>query len=561
MKVSMEKIFVTMVLSLVIVFGLVACSGGSQSLEDSTGGDGTIGGEDLNVMLETPVQSLDPQVATDGTSFEVIADYTDGLMQMDEDGKAVPALAESYEISDDGRTFTFYLRDAKWSNGTPVTAGDFVFAWQRAVDPELSAQYSTMLSDICQIKNAKDIVAGIKDKSELGVTAVDDKTLKVDLDIPVSYFLSLMYFPTFYPVNEEFFNSVGASNFGTSPETVLSNGAFVLDEYQPGATTFHLRKNEDYWDAGRVKLPGIGYQVIKDYQQAYQSYQTGDLDITLISGDLVDQAAGNEDFHSINSGYLWYVSPNQNGQSANPALKNQKLRLAMTMALNREEITLNVLNDGSVPTYTAVPKGFAIDAEGNDFSQDQTMFYDVCSYDEEKAAKLWKEGLKEEGIESVNLTMLVDDDDVPKKVSKELKKQWESTLPGLKVALQWMPKKNRSEEMENDRYEIALTRWGPDYADPMTYLGMWVTGNNNNFGFWSDEAYDAIIADCTTGEASKDAQVRWYKMYDAEKILMDDAVIYPIYTQFNAELISPTVSGVEFHPVGVNRVYKNAVKK
>ena len=135
---------------------------------------------DLNVMVETPVESLDPQIATDGTSFEVIADYTDGLMQMDADGKAVEALAESYDLSDDGTVYTFHIReDANWSNGEPVTAADFVFAWQRAVDPDVASEYSYMMSDIGQIKNAAEIIAGEMDKSELGVTAVDDKTLKV----------------------------------------------------------------------------------------------------------------------------------------------------------------------------------------------------------------------------------------------------------------------------------------------------------------------------------------------------------------------------------------------
>ncbi|MDY6305903.1 MAG: ABC transporter substrate-binding protein, partial [Oribacterium sp.] len=227
-----------------MVFGLAACGGGSSAYQTTTaaaaaettaaaaadtaaaGGaettaaaeaSGEASTEDLKIMMETPVESLDPQQATDGTSFEVIADYTDGLMQMDADGKAVNAIAESYETSDDGLTWTFHLRqDAKWSNGTPVTAKDFVFGWQRAVDPDVASEYAYMLSDIGQVKNAQDIIDGKKDKSELGVTAVDDYTLKVELNAPVSYFLSLMYFPTYYPVNEEFFNTC-ADTFGTSP--------------------------------------------------------------------------------------------------------------------------------------------------------------------------------------------------------------------------------------------------------------------------------------------------------------------------------------------------------
>jgi oligopeptide transport system substrate-binding protein len=558
----MKKSIVAVVLSLVMVLGLVACGGSSEAPEGSTGeAAASSGGSDLSIMLETPVESLDPQVATDGTSFEVIADYTDGLMQMDADGQPIPAIAESYDISEDGKTYTFHLRDANWSNGTPVTAKDFVFAWQRAVDPELASEYSYMMSDIGQIKNAAEIIKGDKKKEELGVTAVDDKTLQVELNVPVSYFLSLMYFPTFYPVNEEFFNSVGIETFGTSPETVLSNGAFIMDEYQPATTAFHLKKNDDYWDAARVQLPGLSYQVIQDSQQALMSYQAGDLDATLINGDQVDQVAGDEAFHAIGAGYLWYVSPNQNGQSANKALKNLKIRQALTMAMDREAITNDVLKDGSAPTYTAVPKDFAAGPDGSDFSEDQTMFSDVCSFDADKAKELWAEGLKEEGIDSLSLTMIVDDDDAPKKVSQVLKEQWETTLPGFTMELKTEPKKKRLEDMENDNYEIALTRWGPDYADPMTYLGMWITDNLNNYGFWTNAEYDAIIDDCTTGEASTKPEERWQKLYDAEKIVMDEAVIFPIYTQCNAEMISPAVTGIEFHPVALNRVYKNAVKK
>ena len=164
---------------------LTACGGSSStaaSTAASTGASsaaGTAAGGTLNIMLETEVQSLDPQIATDGTSFEVIADYTDGLMQMDTDGAAVPAIAESYDISEDGKTYTFHLRDAKWSNGDAVTAADFVFGWQRAVDPANASEYSYMLSDIGQVVNAAEIIAGEKPVTDLGVTAVDDKTLEI----------------------------------------------------------------------------------------------------------------------------------------------------------------------------------------------------------------------------------------------------------------------------------------------------------------------------------------------------------------------------------------------
>lgn len=511
----------------------------------------------LKVMMETPVQSLDPQQATDGTSFEVIADYTDGLMQMDKDGKAVNALAESYEVSDDGLTWTFKIRkDANWSNGTPVTAKDFVFGWQRAVDPNVASEYSYMLSDIGQIKNAAEIIAGEKDKSELGVTAVDDKTLKVELNSPVSYFTSLMYFPTFYPVNEEFFNSC-ADTFGTSPETTLSNGAFILDSYEPAATEFHLSKNENYYDASKIQLAGLDYQVIQDSQTALMSYQNGELDMTLVNGDQVDQVKDDPAFKAIGAGYLWYVSPNIKEV---PELANDNIRKALTFAIDREAITSNILKDGSKPTYTAVPMDFAAGPDGSDFSADQTKFQDVCASDTAKAAEYWKKGLEELGKDSINLEMVVDADDAPQKVATVLQEQWQSALPGLTISLKVEPKKQRVKDLQDGNYQLGLTRWGPDYADPMTYLGMWVTDNSNNYGFWSNADYDAIIKECTTGDLATDAKGRWAKLYDAEKIVMDNSVIFPLYTQCNAEMVSTKVSGVEFHPVALNRVYKNAVK-
>lgn len=549
-----------------MMLGVVGCgsssdtagSGSATTGTESTGSDtAAAGSSDMNVMLETPVESLDPQQATDGTSFEVIADYTDGLMQMDADGQAVPAIAESYDLSDDGLTYTFHLRsDAKWSNGTPVTAADFVFAWQRAVDPAVASEYAYMLSDIGQIKNAAEIIAGDMDKSELGVTAVDDTTFQVELNVPVSYFLSLMYFPTFYPVNEEFFNSCG-DTFATSPETTLSNGAFILDSYEPAATAFHLTKNADYYDAGRIQLSGLSYQVIQDSQQALMSYQTGALDTTLVNGEQVDQVKDDPEFKTVGAGYLWYVSPNMD---AVPELANLNVRLALTMAIDRDAITGDVLKDGSAPTYTAVPPEFAAGPDGSDFSADQEKFADVCTYDATAAADYWTKGLEELGITELSLDMVVDADDAPQKVAQVLKEQWETTLPGLTVNLVVEPKKQRVQDMQDGNYQLGLTRWGPDYADPMTYLGMWVSGNSNNYGLWSNADYDAIIDECTTGDLCTDAEGRWERLYDAEQIAMDEAVIFPLYTQCNAEMLSSKVTGVEYHPVALNRVYKDAVK-
>lgn len=560
------KRLMVIIMAAVMVTGSVSCAAASKETASSTAAETNAaettaavskGDNTLNVMVEVEVESLDPQVATDGTSFEVIADFTDGLKQMDANGSVINALCAEETVSEDGLTYTFKIRDdANWSNGEPVTAADFVFAWQRAADPVLASEYSYMLSDIGQIKNAAAIIAGEMDKSKLGITAVDEKTLKVELEVPVSYFDQLLYFPTFYPINQAFFESCGDS-YATSPETTLSNGAFILSDYQPAATSFKLIKNASYFDAAKVSLDGLNYQVIKDSQQALMSYQNGDLDIIQVSGDQVDQVKDDPEFVTIGAGYLWYVSPNI---AANPDLANLNLRMAITHALDRETIVNSVVKDGSLATYTAVPPQFATGPEGDDFSADQAEFKDVCSFDTTKALEYYEKAKTELGKDSFTFELVLDDPQVQQNVAAVIKEELESTLPGFTLDLKVEPKKQRVEDLQAGNYEIGLTRWGPDYSDPMTYLAMWITGNSNNYGLWSNTEYDKLIEESTTGSLCTDAVGRWAALKQSEAIIMNEAVIFPLYTQANADMIKSTVSGIEFHPVALNRVYKNTVK-
>mgnify|MGYP004630291981 CR=1 FL=1 len=523
--------------------------------EEPTGSSGHPGV--LNVHIETGVQSLDPQQATDGTSFEVIADYTDGLTQPNADGNAVEALAESWETSEDQLTWTFHLRDnAKWSStGNPVTAKDFVYSWQRAVDPDIASEYSYMLSDIGQVVNAADIIAGTKDKSELGVEAPDDHTFVVHLNAPVAYFLDLMYFPTFYPIEQSFIESCG-DTFATSPETVQSNGAFILQTYEPSATEFSLVKNEDYWDADRVQLTQINYQLVQDNQQALLSYQSGDLDYILLSGDQVDQVSSDPEFSTFNAGYLWYMALNQ---ADVPALANLNLRMALANAIDRETMMTNIVKDGSKAAYFNVPDELAAGPDGQDFRATAEDYSDVISYDVEKAQEYLEKAKAELGVSSFEFDMVVDDDAQPQQVAAYLQQQIESALPDVKINITIKPKKQRVLDLQNGDFELGLTRWGPDYADPTTYLNMWVTGNNNNYGLWSNAEYDALIKDAAVGETSKDAQKRWDALHQAESIAVHDLVIIPLYEKSNATMVKSYVSGIENHPVALNRIYKNTV--
>ncbi|NCC78320.1 MAG: peptide ABC transporter substrate-binding protein [Clostridia bacterium] len=516
--------------------------------EEPTGEDGD---NVLKVQFNVEVASMDPQIATDGTSFEVIAAVTEGLYSVDADGSAIPAMVDTVEKSEDGLTYTFKLKDANWSNGTPVTADDFVFAWKRLVDPEVASEYAFIMG-VAGVKNADAISSGEVPVEELGVTAEDEKTLVVELDFPVPYFESLMSFPSFLPMNEEFFTSVG-DNYGTSPETLLANGPFKVTAYEPAATTISLEKNADYWDADAVALDGIQYQVIKDSQQTMLSYQNGDLDIATLSGEQVEQFMNDPEFVNVVAGYLWYVSPNQ----LVAGLENVNIRTGMALAFDKDAIANNILKDGSIPANFPVPTLLATGPDGKDFRETAGTYLET---DKAKAVEFFEAGLAELGVTELTYTMLVEDTEASINVAQFLQSEWQTTLPGLTVELQTMPKKNRVERMQAGDYELVLTRWGPDYADPMTYLDMWTTGSSNNYGSWSSAEYDAIIEDAKKGDLALDLEARWEALKDAEKIVMDEAVIMPVYQKGDAVMVRSGVEGVEFHSVGINRVFKNATK-
>lgn len=546
-------------LALVLVLGLAACGGETPAAE------GGKSGAYLGVMLGTNVMSLDTDLATDGDSFEVIADCIDGLMQMDADGAAVPAIAESYDLSDDGCTYTFHLRDANWSNGAPVTANDFVFAWRRIC--QNAGEYAYMFdSSVGCVKNADAIIYDGADPATLGVSAPDDKTLVVELEVPVSFFPSLMYFPTFYPINEDFYMGLEDGTYGTSPDTFLSNGAFLLDQYSPGAASFSVKKNEGYWDAARVKLPGISYQVVGSSDNALIAFKNKTLNVVMISGNQVaaaeNDAGLSQNLKVTGAGYMWYLSFSQTERNAQGGmLANANLRLAISNVIDRESLVDNYVMDGSLATYTAVPPQFAASATtGEDFSGDQTRFADYVGLNVAAAQDYLAAAKEELGVDSFTFTMIYgnNEGDEVSKVAQAIKAQVEENLEGVTINLQPMTKAERLDKMQNDNYDIALTRWGPDYADPMTYLGMWITDNSNNYGFWSNADYDQLIADCTTGAYISDYDARWAALYEAEELVMAEAVIAPLYTKANANLISDGVSGIEFHPVALNRVYKNA---
>ena len=528
---------------MIFVFSIVtltACSGDSESSSEKI----------LKVAKDTELASMDQHIATDGLSFEVIAATIEGLYTSDADGNAIPAIAKSYDVSEDGLVYTFHLReDAKWSNGDPVTANDFVYAWRRLVDPNTASEYAFIM-DVAGVKNAASVNAGEASLEELGVKAVDDSTLEVTLALPVPYFLQLMTFPSFFPMNEAFVTEKGA-DYAQSPDGLLANGPFKMTEWTQGHS-FKVEKNDSYYDKDNVNIDGIEYKIMKDSQTAALEFESGNLDVVRLAGEIVDLYKENEAFTLIHEGYLWYIAPNEQVEE----LQNVNLRQALGRAVNKEQLTETVLNDGSTVANFIVPVTLATGPDGKDFRE--TSPNDYMTYDVEVAQEYWEKAKEELGIETLTLELLFEDTDSMKKCAEFIQSELQTNLPGLTIELKSQPKKNRLELMRAGDYQLGITRWGPDYADPTTYLDMFITGGSNNYPNYSSEEYDTLMNSIGKGDLVYDIEARWEAMKEAEELLIArDAAALPMYQQGNTYLIDQQVKGIETHSVGVPFIYKN----
>ena len=528
---------------MIFVFSIVtltACSGDSGSSSEKI----------LKVAKDTELASMDQHIATDGLSFEVIAATIEGLYTSDADGNAIPAIAKSYDVSEDGLVYTFHLReDAKWSNGDPVTANDFVYAWRRLVDPNTASEYAFIM-DVAGVKNAASVNAGEASLEELGVKAVDDYTLEVTLALPVPYFLQLMTFPSFFPMNEAFVTEKGAE-YAQSPDGLLANGPFKMTEWTQGHS-FKVEKNDSYYDKDNVNIDGIEYKIMKDSQTAALEFESGNLDVVRLAGEIVDLYKENEAFTLIHEGYLWYIAPNEQVEE----LQNVNLRQALGRAVNKEQLTETVLNDGSTVANFIVPVTLATGPDGKDFRE--TSPNDYMTYDVEVAQEYWEKAKQELGIETLTLELLFEDTDSMKKCAEFIQSELQTNLPGLTIELKSQPKKNRLELMRAGDYQLGITRWGPDYADPTTYLDMFITGGSNNYPNYSSEEYDTLMNSIGKGDLVYDIEARWEAMKEAEELLIArDAAALPMYQQGNTYLIDQQVKGIETHSVGVPFIYKN----
>ncbi len=547
---------------LVLSMFLAAC-GGEEAEKDpatpSDKGDDTAGEEPaadeeqiLNLIAGSEIPTMDSSLVTDSVGFDLLNNVAEGLYRLNQENVAVPAMAEAEPtISEDGLVYTFTIRDAKWSNGDAVTAGDFEFAWKRAMNPDTASEYGPyMMAGV--LKNATEISEGSVDFNELGVKALDEKTLEVTLEKPVPYFLSLMAFGTYLPLNEKFVTEQGDA-YATNSDTLISNGPFTLTEWDGTGSSWSLVKNDQYWDAENVKLTQINYDVVKETATGVNLYKTGEVDRVGLSGEFAAQYANDPELLKEKDSVVFYFKFNQERNGKPSPLANKNIREAIAKSYNKEDLVNVVLNNGSVAANYLVPAEFTFDENANDF---RDINGDMATYNPEEAKAAWEKGLAELGVTELSLELLGGDSDLSKKMDEYFKSQMEGTLEGLTLNLKQVPFAVRLDLDTAQDYDIQSAGWGPDFQDPYTFMNLFVTDGGNNMMSYSNPKYDELIT-AAAGELATDPEARWNAMAEAEKILIaEDYGIAPNYQRGTMQLVKPYVKGVVSHQFGGDYSYK-----
>ncbi|MER2001801.1 MAG: peptide ABC transporter substrate-binding protein [Carnobacterium inhibens] len=536
-----KKYLQLMGLSLASVSLLAACGGDKEESATTTGN----GEQVLNLIESAELPTMDSVLATDAVSFNVMNNVNEGLYRQGPDGELVLGMAaEEPEVSEDGLTYTFKIReDATWSNGDPVTANDFVFAWRRLTTPETAAEYSYMIDGV--VLNATAVLQGEMEPSELGITAVDDKTLEIQLEKAVPYFESLTTLSMFFPQNEAYVTEQGEA-YASDSDHVLYNGPFVLDEWDGTGLSWVMNKNEDYWDAETVELDAVNIDVIKETSTALNLYDTGSIDRMILSGEYVQTQQGNPDLKTQPTSTVAYLKFNQERAGEQTALANENIRKAIAMAFDKQAYVDTILQNGSIPANGLVPEALAVDpSTGEDYREQNG---DLLSFDKVQAQEYFEKGLQELGVDSLTLEILSDDTENAKKSIEFLQGQLTQNLPGLEITLRNVPFKVRLDANSNQDYDIQLALWGADYADPINFLELFQSENGNNKSGYNNADYDELIESAQTNVT--DLESRWQDMLDAEKVLMDDAGIAPIYQRAYAVLEKDYVQDFTTYLVG-----------
>ena len=501
-------------------------SGDSSAAEEGETATGGSGGT-LNMRNTMESTSLNTLLATYAYDFTPINAMIECLYRDDENDVPQPAGAETVDISDDKLVYTFHLReDATWSNGDPVVATDYEFAWQQALNPEVASDYAYMLYFI---HNAEPYFNGEVEWSEVGVKVIDDYTLEVTLDNPLPYATDLFAFPTLAPINQKFYEEVGADKYATDAEYFCCNGMYELTEWSHNSQIV-FQKREDYWNADAVGPDEIVYKIITDSQAGLNSYLSREIDYTdLDSGEVVQQAeaAGFEvGVKPARSSYYLIVN------TEDEFMSNQNLRLALAYSIDKQALVDTVYQNDNQPMTSFTPPAIM---GANDSSFQEALVAErgemyPGSGDLEKAQEYLQAALEELGctVDELNLSIDCADDSLRRNCATFLQEQWRQNLGIENITVNSMQTKQVAANRQSGDYCMSLGGWSPDYNDAINFLDLWVTDGGNNDSFWSNEEYDNLIAQAT---AEADEEVRQQYLFDAEEILAAEMPIIPLYWQ------------------------------
>jgi len=521
---------------------LAACGSKSSSSSSSSK-------QVANWTESAELPTMDLSKSTDVVSSDMLNNTNEGLYRIGKNGSITPGIAKATKVSNGGKTYTFTLRkNAKWSNGDKVTAKDFVYGWQRTVDPKTASQYAYLYSGI---KNADQIANGKKAVSTLGIKADGDYKLTVTLDKPIAYFKKLMGFVNFFPQSESAVKKYG-SKYGTTSADMVYNGPYKMTGWKGTNLTWSLKKNNNYWDKKNVKMSAINYQVVKDPSTGLNLFNSNKVDYTTLSSTQVKNYKTNKDYLVRKTASTFYVEFNRDDSNKTlaKAFKNKKIRQAMSLAINRKEFVKNTLGDGSTVSKGYVSQDLAKNPKtGKDFTSDAYVASSV-EYDQAKAKQLFKEGMKEIGETKLSVKLLSDDTDGAKKTTEYIQGAWEK-LPGMSVTNQNVPFKTRLARSQAGNFDTVISAWNADFTDPISFLSLFTSSNSYNNGKYNSPAYDSAITKAE-GSDSNDTSARWSDMVSAEKQLMNDQGVIPIYQQAAATLTRTKFKGIIYNTAGTN---------
>lgn len=536
-----NKLFKLGTVALAAGIFLTACGNSSSS---QSGKNGKYAAKQtLNWTESSMLATADLAKATDTLSFNTLLNTQEGLYRLDKNGVPQNALATKTVISNDGKTYTFDLRkNVKWSNGEEVTAKDFVYSWQRTVDPKTTSQDAFYLD---QVKNAAEISNGKKGVDSLGIKALGKYKLQVQLTKPVSYFKKLLAWPLFFPVNKTAVDKFG-SKYGTQARYTVSNGPYKLTKWTGTNKKWTLVKNKTYWDRRNVHLKEINELVTESTTTSYELYSGKKVDETLLSGQQVKNNTNNKDFVKRLPTATTRLDLNQNKVAA---FKNLKIRKAISLAINRKALTQNVLQDGSVALKGFVPAGMGNNPKTKKAFDEESYVKAATAYNLTEAKKLLKQGYQETGTHELKFTILTADTDSSKQAVEYLQSAL-AKLPGVTVDVSTIPFVQLIAKQRTGNYDASVKTWQSVFADPINFLDVYESDSSYNTAGWKNSSFDQLINEAENTYGNQ-PEKRWEKLIEAEKLLMDQQGTIPLYQVAKSQLLRSNVKNVVYNPAGV----------